>query len=466
MTTQNRRFDTRLCTRALLALSFCFLLGSQAARAADVIVIVGSSVRIPVAEGVKKITVANPSVLDARPSQDGMSALVNGIAEGTSELRIEKMQGADLIEHVVVHADLNGTLDQIKALLTDVEGLNISVIGSKIVLKGNIITKADYDNVTKVVEAYSGVILNLSTFDRSQMNKYVEEAILKDIGLDTVTARVMGDTVILEGVVFSESAGARAVEVAKLRMPNVKSLLRVQDVMIETDVQFVQVSGNKNSNIGSNVLDSLTVGLTGSGSGGPSAGGAFPMTYGVSGSATARIQAIVGDGLGKITAQPHISTKSGEVGTFQSGGTKYFSVAGNVGGSLQSVDYGVILKVKPTMQGRDQVLNEVTVEVSIPIADATGVLTLQKYSTTCTSLCKVGESMVLSGLVQQMANNTSSKTPILGDVPLLNLFFSTNVDDKTRNEFVIVVTPQPIFPTGAADKPYGTQHGQVLQDKS
>jgi len=112
------------------------------------------------------------------------------------------------------------------------------------------------------------------------------------------------------------------------------------------------------------------------------------------------------------------------------------------------------------------VLNEVTVEVSIPVPDATGVLTLQKYSTTCTSLCKVGESMVLSGLVQQMASSNSSKTPILGDVPLLSLFFSNKTSDNSRNEFVIVVTPQPVFPTGATDKPFGTQHGQLQQDKS
>ena len=39
--------------------------------------------------------------------------------------------------------------------MCDVEGLNISVIGDKIVLKGNILTKKDYDNVAKVVDAYS-----------------------------------------------------------------------------------------------------------------------------------------------------------------------------------------------------------------------------------------------------------------------------------------------------------------------
>jgi Flp pilus assembly secretin CpaC len=275
----------------------------------------------------------------------------------------------------------------------------------------------------------------------------------------------MGDTVILEGVVYSEADATRAVEVAKLRMPNVKNLLRVQDVMIETDVQFIQVSGDKNKDMGYNVLDSLGVSMGGTGTGGTGFGGKIPVNFGVSATASAKIKALLGDGTGKIVAQPHISTKSGEEGHFQSGGTKYFSVQGSLGaGNLQSVDYGVILTVKPMLQGRDRIQNKVTVEVSMPVPDASGVLTLQKYSTDCTSLCKVGESMVLSGMVQQIANSNSSKTPLLGDVPLLSLFFSNKTSDKSRNEFVIVVTPQPVFPSAATDQPYGVQHEQLLRD--
>ena len=293
---------------------------------------------------------------------DGQSVLVSGLAEGNSELRIERLQGTDLVTNVVVRADLNGMLDQVKTLLSDVEGLDITIVGDKIVLKGNILTKSDYDKVSKVVGAYSGVILNLSTFDRSSMNQYVEQAIMQDIGLDSnsVSVHVMGDTVVLEGIVYSQTDADRAVQMAQLRVPNVKNLLRVQDVMIETDVQFVQVSGDKSKDMGYNVLDSLGVSMGGAASGGTGFGGKIPVNFGVSATASAKIKAMLGNGTGKIVAQPHISTKSGEAGSFQSGGTKYFTVQGSMGAAnLQSVDYGVILKVKPILQGRDRILNEV-----------------------------------------------------------------------------------------------------------
>ena len=447
-------------TRKLLALSLCVWGVAMIAQADDLVVLKGASERVAV-DGIRRVTVANPAIIDAKPALDGQSVLVTGISEGNSELRIERLQGAELVTNVVVRSDLNQMLDQVKELLSDVEGLEIKIMGNKILLKGKILTRSDNEKVNKVISAYSSVILNMSAFDTSATAHAYEQAILQEIGLDTITAKVMGDTVVLEGVVYSAAELKRAEEIARLKMPNVKSLLTIQDVMIETDVQFVELTGDKNKDMGFNVLDTITMGA--SANGGQGARGRLPIKFGLSGSA--KIKALLGSGNGKIVASPHLSTKSGEVGTFQSGGTKYFSVSGTTSGDLKSVDYGVILKVKPILQGRDRVMNEVTVEVSVPVPDASGMLTLDKYNTTCTSLCKVGESMVLSGMVQTMSKSNSSKTPLLGDVPLVNLFFSNKTADKSRKEFVIVVTPQPVFPVAATGTPFGEQHKELLQDK-
>jgi type II secretory pathway component GspD/PulD (secretin) len=108
-------------------------------------------------------------------------------------------------------------------------------------------------------------------------------------------------------------------------------------------------------------------------------------------------------------------------------------------------------------------VNEVTVEVSTPVSVAGSQFTLQKYDTVCTSVCKIGESMVISGMTQTIANSNSSKTPLLGDIPLLSLFFSNKTTDKERHEFVIVVTPRPVFPPAAFGQTLGEQHNDLLQ---
>ena len=448
-------------TRKLLALTLCVWGGAMIAQADDLIVLKGASERVAV-DGIRRVSVGNPAIIDAKPALDGQSVLVTGIAEGNSELRIERLQGAELVTNVVVRSDLNQMMDQVKELLSDVEGLEIKIMGNKILLKGKILTRSDNEKVNKVLTAYSGVILNMSAFDTSATASAYQQAILQEIGLDTITARVMGDTVFLEGVVYSAADMKRAEEIAKLKMPNVKNLLTVQDVMIETDVQFVELTGDKSKDMGFNVLKTIKADM-GGGLGGK---GRFPLTFGVSGQA--KINALLGSGNAKIVSQPHLSTKSGEVGNFQSGGTKYVRVSGTTSGDLKAIEWGVILKVKPTLQGKDKILNEVTVEVSLPpSSDSSGQgnIDVTKYTTTCTSLCKVGESMILSGMTQKTASSASSKTPLLGDVPLVNLFFSEKTSAKVQNEFVIVVTPQPVFPTTSTGQPFGQQHKELLDDK-
>jgi pilus assembly protein CpaC len=463
---KNIRIEMLVRLKNILTLVLCVWGGAMVAQADDLVILKGSSARVAV-DGIRKVTVANPAVIDAKPALDGQSVLVSGISEGNSELRIERLQGAELITNVVVRSDLNEMFDQVKQLLSDVEGLDISIMGNKILLKGKILTKSDNERVNKVVTAYSNLILNMSTFDASGMSHAYEQAILQEIGLDTITAKVMNDTVILEGVVYSLADKNRAEQIAALKMPSVKNMLTIQDVMIETDVQFVEVTGEKSKDMGFNVLDSFDAQLNATaGPGGTGARGRIPVTFGATASAEARLKALINNSTAKIVDSTHLSTKNGDAGSFQSGSTAYFTVQGSLGAAnLQSVDYGVILKVKPTLQGRDRVQNEVSIEVSLPTAVAGSTFAVQKYNTVCTSVCKVGESMVVSGLTQKLANYNSSKTPLLGDVPILNLFFSNKTSDKQRNEYVIIVTPQPIFPTAATGLPFGEQHKDMLQNK-
>jgi len=475
---------------SFLILSICCV--ALSTRADDLIILKGTTAKMSVPEGIKKIDVGNPAVIDARPSEDGQSVLVNGVSVGNSELRIEKVQGADLVTNVVVRADLNEIMDQIQGLLSDVEGLTIKIVGDKIVFQGQILTGSDFEKVNKVTSMYGSVIVNLSTFDRTQMNKYVEQAILKDIGIDSVTARVQGDTVVLDGVVYNASDVKRAEQLAKLRVPNVVNLIQIQEMMIETDLEFVDLQTSKSFDWGYDVLDSVSANIGGNMSGhgqthiqgqsqvvpGATGGlgtptpteplpGGFPVAYGVtaSGTAQAQITADLGNGTAKVVAQPHISTKSGEEGTFQDGFTSYYQEPGQVGGpaTLSSVQYGVLVTVKPTLVGQNRIMNEVSLNISAPIATAAGaVLSLDSYDTKCTSLCNEGESMVISGMVQEISNNNKTGAPLLRDIPLLDLFFANKTSNKSRDEFVILVTPQPVLPTTAGGQPFGTQHMQLL----
>lgn len=52
-----------------------------------------------------------------------------------------------------------------------------------------------------------------------------------------------------------------------------------------------------------------------------------------------------------------------------------------------------------------------------------------------------GEVVVLGGLMQETIVQNDGKRPLLGDIPILNLFFKTKNDRKTKKELVILMRP-------------------------
>ena len=52
-----------------------------------------------------------------------------------------------------------------------------------------------------------------------------------------------------------------------------------------------------------------------------------------------------------------------------------------------------------------------------------------------------GEVVVLGGLMQETTIQVDGKRPLLGDIPILNMFFRTKSDRKTKKELVILMRP-------------------------
>ncbi|WP_206537479.1 type II secretion system protein GspD [Prochlorococcus marinus] len=53
-----------------------------------------------------------------------------------------------------------------------------------------------------------------------------------------------------------------------------------------------------------------------------------------------------------------------------------------------------------------------------------------------------GDTLILTGVLQDADNITTSKVPILGDIPLLGSLFRNNSTQKRKSELIILVTPK------------------------
>ena len=57
-------------------------------------------------------------------------------------------------------------------------------------------------------------------------------------------------------------------------------------------------------------------------------------------------------------------------------------------------------------------------------------------------LVENGETIVLGGIYQQQVINSSSKVPLLGDIPYLGTLFKRTSEKTEKKELLIFVTPK------------------------
>jgi type IV pilus assembly protein PilQ len=86
-------------------------------------------------------------------------------------------------------------------------------------------------------------------------------------------------------------------------------------------------------------------------------------------------------------------------------------------------------------------------EVSSPsgtfnVSGTVGTLISQRRLETGKVRLRDGQTLVLTGIIQDSDRTTVTKVPILGDIPLLGRLFRRETGNKSRNELVVLVTPQ------------------------
>lgn len=123
--------------------------------------------------------------------------------------------------------------------------------------------------------------------------------------------------------------------------------------------------------------------------------------------------------------------------------------SGNADGTYSSVQYldtGIILKVRPRITRDGMVFLDIVQEVSKPtgIADDYGNVRIDTSKVTTTAVAPSGETIVLAGLISDGAEKSSTGVPGLSRIPVLGGLFGYQANTKTRDELVVLITPTVI----------------------
>jgi pilus assembly protein CpaC len=401
-----------------------------------------------IVDNASKVSVGNPSVVSTRPL-DANDLQVTGLGEGNTQLVYLDAKGQQQTVNVLVTPPLQGVARDIRSLLAGVPNVRVMSVANRVVIDGKLLTPEDLDRVEKVASGFGGNVLNLAVFDRGPSNEAIADFIRRMSGVETVKVNILGQTAYLSGTVNTSQQKANVVTLAKTQIANVVDMIEIKPLMIETEILFLKVSKNGGFNIGYNLFDGSGDGLKleadAQGKQSYVANTWSTMDVGLQWSATLKpkINILVNNGDAAILARPRIGTRNGEKGDFHSGGEYYYEVSGVQAANLQSVEFGLILSVQPTLIGNDEVVNVVSVTVSVPVSNSgSQQLSLDKYSNDNTVVCKLGQSIVLSGLLQNLRNYYRSATPLLGRIPLLSLFFSNKTRNDQDTELIAIITPR------------------------
>ena len=191
---------------ALATLLAAMLLGAPASSQDDAATIsLGIGIqKLLAVPGVARVAIGDPSVVDVLAT--GSQLLLVGRAEGRTTLLIWKANGSRLSYLVSVQKkDADKTIEEIKELLGDREGITVRKVGERIYLEGYAFTTDDAERASQVAEIYPQVtnFVTIAPNAKKILANNINAA-LQRAGLKGVQVSVVGTTIFLEGSVESQ----------------------------------------------------------------------------------------------------------------------------------------------------------------------------------------------------------------------------------------------------------------------
>ncbi|HCD41256.1 MAG TPA: hypothetical protein DEQ54_01380 [Firmicutes bacterium] len=178
--------------------------------------------------------------------------------------------------------------------------------------------------------------------------------------------------------------------------------------------------------------------------------GIWGAKYSVAGglqSVLASMKTLVDSGKAEIHATPRVATLDGEGAEIFLGRDRYFAISTTTSegtsttSRLESIRTGISLKFTPRISpDTGEIVVQIEPEVSDAIEGATGLPTVNRRKVATTVRVKDGETIVIGGLNLKSQYESKTKVPVLGDLPILGIFFSSTKNVTTESEVLVFIT--------------------------
>ncbi|SOB86445.1 type III secretion protein C [Sphingomonas guangdongensis] len=226
--------------------------------------------------------------------------------------------------------------------------------------------------------------------------------------------------------------------------------LDTEPLMIEVEASIIEVNTSKfrelgvDWNLGINGLRLVFGGEVAGGQGAPNIGGQY-----ISGSGddfAVRIRALQQSGALRVVSRPVLSTPTNQVAVFDDTTQQFARITGEREVALKTITYGLSMRVQPSAIEDG---GEMRIRMAIEIADTRlnglvvdGIPLYSGPRISTQSIVKHGEAVLIAGMTTATQYDYKSKTPVLGDIPVVGQAFRKRNKGEAHYERLFLITPR------------------------
>lgn len=396
--------------------------------------------------------------------------------EGFATLTIhDKKNGKIVAEYRldIKKSKLDKVVREMRALLGDIEGINIKIVNNKVVVDGQILLPKDLARIYNVVQQFGDQASSLVTLSPLAQKK-IAEFITRDINNPEIEVRAVNDKLILQGQANSEDEKVRAEIIAKTYLPDiiieaaeekgvikkrkpandgVINLIQVKEAapkppskMIQLVVHYVEL----NKSYAKAFKFQFTPQLSDAGSqvtitgGGNTPGGVVSSITGVIQNLLPKLNWAKSHGHARVLESTSLIVEDGKKGEIKQVTQQPYPVLGQNGTQGTAfAEVGIVTTITPMLMGEKSASIHMDMAFKITsMVDKTplGVPITSSNEMTSSIIVRDRQSAAVGGLIRN--SSATGYNPADPDVknPIISLYTSKSFT-KNQSQFVVFVTP-------------------------
>ncbi len=428
--------------RLLLVFFFICILANNASAAKVLNIEANASMPMKSNVDIERIAIGSGKIATVIQVPDSLREfLVVAKEAGSTTLFVWTADGKRHDYLVNVSAEDNGLAQAIEDAIGLPE-VRVKKVQDRILLTGTVENQYERNYALQIARLYVGgdSDLNLSVGTGPDLQLQTESSSNESSGLSSATIQIGNEQVTIKGQV---------IDLLQMRNPT-QVRLEAQVIAIRpTDRQDLGIKyGNSPSDAPGIFFFGESYGTTGT----PFRNNPLNWATDRHSAINLQVQTLITKNKAKLLSRPSIMTMSGEQALIQVGGQIPYTVYVDGTAHVRFKNYGIILQLKPVVDGEGRITSSVHAEVSSMTGETVNgqpILALRRADSVVTMTS--GSTIVIGGLMDSSEQKNVTKIPLLGDIPILGEFFKYTSKTKEKQELIILVTPH-IVETGKASR--------------